>query len=109
MTSPTKAPQENNLAVASLILGIISVVGFGGALTGIPAMITGFMSLKNPTNKNLGIIGLVLGAVATILSILVILLIVFVVFLGVLSAGEGANSTPDSNQYDSTYYSEQRT
>ena len=65
MTNPTKASQENNLAVASLILGIISVVGFGGALTGIPAMITGFMSLKNPTNKNLGIIGLILGAVAT--------------------------------------------
>ena len=93
-----KQHEENGLAIAAFILGIVSLTGFG-ALTGIPAIITGFMSLKNPVNKGLGIAGLVTGIVSTVFTLLVILFFVFALMLAILS------DAPSDQDSSSDYYS----
>lgn len=75
-----KKPEENGLAIAAFILGIVSLTGFG-ALTGIPAIVTGFMSLKNPVNKGMGIAGLVMGCVSTVLTLLAIMFFFFAILI----------------------------
>jgi len=90
-THTHKHPQENGLAIASFILGIVSFTGFG-AVTGIPAIITGSMSLKNPVNKGLGIAGLIMGIVSTLFTIL---LIMFFVFLMIVAIASEESSTHD--------------
>ncbi len=68
---PHKQPEENGLAIASLILGVTSLVGMG-ALTGIAAIITGVMSRKNPHRKEMGLAGIIMGSISTALSFLVL-------------------------------------
>ncbi len=79
-----KKPEENGLAVAAFILGIVSLTGFG-ALTGIPAIITGFISLKNPVNKGMGIAGLVMGCISTVLTLLAIMFFLFALLIFAVS------------------------
>jgi uncharacterized membrane protein len=102
-------PKENGLAVASLVLGILSVVG-AGALTGIPAIITGALSLKNPHNKGMGIAGLVMGIISTVLTILLVVIFI-VILLVALSVPSSPSSTPTYPQYqdDSPRYLQQQT
>lgn len=99
---------RNDLAIASMVLGISSLIGFG-ALTGIPAIVLGTMSLKNPTNRGMGITGIITGIVSTVLTLLAILFLGLVIVLGLLmmSAGDQPGDhgfTPDS----SDSYSNQR-
>jgi hypothetical protein len=94
---PTPKP-ENGLAVAALVLGIISLTG-AGALTGIPAIITGAMSLKNPYNKGLGVAGLVMGIVATVLTILFIGFLLLIVIIAA-----SASPSPQPHQGTSPAY-----
>ena len=81
--APTQT-SENGLAIASFILGIVSLTGLG-ALAGIPAIITGIMSLKNPVNKGMGIAGLVMGSVSTLFTLCVIMFFFFVIAMAALS------------------------
>lgn len=90
----TNAPQTNGLAVASLVLGIFAVTGLG-PLTGIPAIITGALGLKNPTNKGLAIAGIIMGVVSIIFLVLIVLL--FVVLIGI-----GANTYDSYDPQDSS-------
>ena len=82
---PHKQPEENGLAIASLILGVTSLVGMG-ALTGIAAIITGVMSRKNPHRKEMGLAGIIMGSIATALSFLVLLLFGLLFLFAVLTA-----------------------
>lgn len=94
MTTPQQ-PKENGLAIASLILGIVSFTGFG-ALTGVPAIITGVMSLKNPNNKGLGVAGLIMGIVATAITLLAILAFILLVFVfAAAAAHDGSDPALD--------------
>ena len=77
--------QDNGLAIASFVLGITSIMGFG-ALTGIPAVITGFMSIKNPVNKGMAIAGLIMGGISTVLTLLVVLLFILFVIIAAASS-----------------------
>ncbi len=97
-------PTENNLAIASLVLGILSLVG-AGPLAGIPAIITGSMSLKNPVNKGMGIAGLVMGIISVILTLLVVLF--FMVML-VLSASFMNDGPETMERFDEPGSSTQR-
>lgn len=95
MTTHTKHPaqsQDNSLAIVSLVLGVLSLTGFG-PLTGIPAIITGVISLKNPTGKAMAIAGIVTGAIATIATTLLILLFLVIVIMA------AASTSPD-DYYD---------
>jgi hypothetical protein len=67
-----KQPESNGLAVASLVLGILSLTGFS-ILAAIPAIITGGLALKSPVAKGMSIAGIIMGIVSTILTVLVIL------------------------------------
>ncbi len=80
-----KRSDTNGLAVASLILGILSLTGFS-IFTGIPAIITGAIGLKNPTSRGFSIAGIIMGAISTILAILVAIVIVILIFAGAFAA-----------------------
>lgn len=68
--------QTSNLAVVSLVLGILAMLGFG-ILTGIPAIITGAISLKNhENNRGLSIAGIITGAIASFIAILLIIILI---------------------------------
>lgn len=94
--------QDNGMAIAAFVLGIISLTGFG-ALTGIPAIITGFLSLKNPVNKGLGIAGLVMGGIATIITLLVILFFVLLIIVAATSGAPSYQEMPTDGMPDSSH------
>lgn len=95
-THHQKHQDDNGLAIASLILGIVSLTGFG-ALTGIPAIITGVMSQKNPVNKGLGVAGLVMGIFSTVVSVLVFLFVILAILIAI------ASDTPPTQESPSDY------
>lgn len=77
---PGSGQKQQGLAIASLICGILSPCCFG-LLTGIPAVILGFMAISreksNPElygGKGMAIAGIVLGSVGFIFTILYIIL-----------------------------------
>jgi hypothetical protein len=68
--------QQNTLAIVSLVCGVLSILCFG-LLTGIPAIVTGYMQMNkiktDPVNfggRGLAIGGMASGALGTLLSIL---------------------------------------
>jgi hypothetical protein len=75
---PMAAGQSTNgKAIASLILGIISIVFCFGFLTGVPAIILGRMAKQeiaagNGTGDGLAQGGLITGIIGTALSLLVV-------------------------------------
>lgn len=79
-STPSTQP-DSPLAIISLILGALSFTG-PGLFLGIPAVILGIIALKKQLpGRNISIIGLVLGAVSTLLSfILFALFLLLVVF-----------------------------
>lgn len=93
-------PNENGLAVASLVLGILSLTG-AGPLTGIPAIITGGMSLKNPVNKGMGIAGLIMGIISVVLTLLVVFFFVVLLALGASFMGDGIEVMERSGEPES--------
>ncbi len=81
------APPNNQKALISMILGIVSYIGFS-ILTGIPAVILGHMALKEINasagtqgGKGMAIAGLVLGYLSIALIACVCIYFVFVVGL----------------------------
>jgi hypothetical protein len=88
-------PQNDGKAVASLVLGILSLVGCFGALAGVPAVILGFMSKRDIARsggtmggEGLAIGGIVTGALSTVLSIGV-----FVFYIVVIGAAVASSPT----------------
>ena len=78
--------QNQTLPIISLVLGIISICCYISPLTGIAALITGFLGMKNANNnpnqyggKGLAIAGMITGGVFLLLGLLYWVLI----FLGV--------------------------
>lgn len=75
---------DQTLPTISLVLGILSVVFiccYGGFYLGIPAVIVGFLALRNTNNnpshyggRGLAIAGLILGAGSFLTALLIILL-----------------------------------
>lgn len=69
LQSPPVSGQNKTLPIVSLILGIVSLCCYVSPLTGIAALITGFLGMKNANSdpiqyggKGLAIAGMVLGA-----------------------------------------------
>ena len=84
---------NNGLAIAALVLGILTFVCLG-PIAGVLAIIFGFLGLKKAnemggTGKGMSIAGIVLGAVGTIASILFLVLVVF-------AADQASDSISDS-------------
>lgn len=88
-------PEEpNNLAIASLVLGILSILGTG-PIAGIPAIITGIMALKQPGSRSMALTGLILGSIATAF----VVIIGFIVLLFLLFGLFAASNFHDSNMH----------
>jgi hypothetical protein len=86
-------PQNDGKAIASLVLGILSLVGCFGALAGIPAIILGFMSKRDIARsggtmggEGLAIGGIITGALSTLLTIAMVIFYVAVIGAAVASA-----------------------
>jgi hypothetical protein len=72
-TQASAPSKSNGLAIASLSLGIISVISLTGFVTGIPAIILGIIALqKKAGEKSMSIIGIITGGFSTVVSILAI-------------------------------------
>ncbi len=87
-TTPVNTQKkEDNLGLASLIVGAIAYV-FGGGLISVVALILGIISKKRqPENNGLASAGIVLGAIGTALFVLAILFfIVYFLLIGVAGA-----------------------
>ena len=65
--SPTAAGQNKTMAIVSLVLGILSIVLCCGFLTGIPALVVGFMARGKASSdpNEYGGAGLALGGIIT--------------------------------------------
>jgi MFS family permease len=95
---PPTPKDGNGLAIASLVLGVVSFSGFF-IFTGIPAIITGIMSLRRGQKERaMSIAGIVLGSIATLLSLLFVLVVLVIIILG-------ANMS-DIPQIDGQYYND---
>ncbi|MEK5237611.1 DUF4190 domain-containing protein [Paenibacillus sp. FSL L8-0470] len=85
-TPPPPPAQTNGKSIASLVLGILSIVSpYIGILFGIIAIILSAISLKEirtryEEGRGLAIAGLVCGIVGTIIYTLLILLFLFALF-----------------------------
>lgn len=86
-------PQNDGKAVASLVLGILSLVGCFGALAGIPAVILGVMAKRDISRsggtmggEGLAIGGIITGALSTLLSVGLLIFYVAIIGAAVASA-----------------------
>ncbi len=79
--SQESSNQENGLSIACLVLGILSILIFGGLLTGIPAVICGIIAQKRKQSQGFYITGLITGG----LGILMHLIIVAILLLPLLT------------------------
>ncbi len=78
--------QNKTLAIVALILGILSICCYVSPLTGIAALITGFMAMRNASNhpdlyggKGLAIAGMVSGGIFFVIGLIYW---VFILFFG---------------------------
>lgn len=92
---------DNSLAITSMVLGIVSLTGFGLVL-GIPAIILGVIALKKKAaNRGLSITGIVTGAISTLLSLL---FIAFLIFMLIFAASQPNDPTPADDTRSSDSY-----
>lgn len=92
------SPQTNNgKAITSMVLGLLSLTGFG-LILGIPAIVLGIMALKkNEGEKGFSITGIISGAVSTLFSLVALFfVIIFVIMAAIFS--DGATMHDDSQQ-----------
>src|SRR5438552_3764975 len=89
--SPSGAGLNQTLPIISLVLGIISLCCYISPITGLAALITGFIGLKNVKNdpanyggKGLAIAGMITGGVFALLSVVYWILIIFGIVAGSL-------------------------
>ncbi len=87
------------------MLGILSLTGFS-IFTGIPAIITGAIGLKNPVNRGMSLAGLIMGAVSTVLTVLFLTLIFILILAGAFASS--ANESSHDRYYDSPSTSTQQ-
>lgn len=89
----------NGFGIASLILGIVSLVGLCfclGPITGLLAIIFGIIHLaRRPEKRSFGIAGIITGSMGVILSI-----IIFAILMFGITAVENSGSAPILEIYE---------
>ncbi len=90
---PGPAGVNQTLPIVSLVFGIVSLCCYISPVTGIVALVTGFMGMKNANNdpqnyggKGLAIAGMITGGVFLLLGVLYWIYIIFVVGLAALGS-----------------------
>ena len=98
---------DNAKAVISMILGLVSLTGFG-FLLGIPAIILGIIALKkNEGEKAFSITGIISGTVSTLFSIAALMLLVVLLLIGFTFSNSSLNVIPGESTGDSTMHQHQ--
>lgn len=93
----TPASEGSGLAIASLILGILSLTGFF-IFTGVPAIITGIMSLrKKQKERGMSIAGIIMGSVGTLLTLLFVFALILLVGWSIMSDPSHMQIDPNFN------------
>jgi len=96
MTELDSAPQPTNgLAIASLVLGIVSVlivwipfIGLFGTLLALVGLVLGVLALRGVSGKGLAIGGIVTSGISLVITVLYLL--VFGAVIGAAAAGNAA-------------------
>jgi hypothetical protein len=102
IVTTAQPPQESGLAIASLVMGIVSMAG-PGLLLGIPAIITGAIALKRKlAGRGLALAGLITGIVSTVLSLLFIAFIVFIMIWGMMRPQDFAEPQTPAQPWNSS-------
>ena len=77
---PPQRTRTNGLAIAALVLGILSIAGCTGCLTGLPAVICGHIALSQiecsgglEQGRALAFTGLLLGYISLLASLALVL------------------------------------
>lgn len=74
-TKSNHQPQQNGLAIAAMVVGIVSLtigwLPFGGLALGIAAIVMGAIALKKKTNKGMSITGIVTGGISVLWNLFV--------------------------------------
>lgn len=82
------AQNDNSLALTSMLLGVVSLTGFG-FLLGIPAIILAAIALKKKAgDRGLSITGLVTGIISTVASLIFLVSMLFLIVWGFTSLEE---------------------
>jgi len=88
---PAGQGQNQTLPIISLVLGIISLCCYISPLTGIAALVTGYLGMKNanadPTQyggKTMAIVGMVLGGLFLLIGLLYYIFVLIIGFSGFL-------------------------
>ncbi len=88
------AGQNKTLPIVSLVLGIISLCCYISPITGIAALITGYLGMKNIKNdpntfggKGLAMAGMICGGIFFLLGIIYWIYIIFVIGFAAMSGG----------------------
>lgn len=83
--------QNQTLPIVSLVFGIVSVCCYISPLTGLVALITGYMGMKNANNdpnnyggKGLAIAGMIVGGIFFLLGVFYWIYIIFIVGLAAM-------------------------
>ena len=92
---PAASGQNQTLPIVSLVLGIISLCSYISPLTGIAAVITGYLGMKNANNdpanyggKGLAIAGMITGGIFLLIGLLYWIYIIFIIgFVGLSNLG----------------------
>ena len=102
-TAPS--PESNDLAIASLVLGVISLAGLG-LLAGIPAVITGYLALRQPGARGMSIAGIIMGGISILLALVIGFVLLLFVVLGSMAASTYSEPAPqnDASEFDANYY-----
>ena len=84
---PQQPKKSDGLAIASMILGIVSILFTccygGGLITGIVGLVLGIIAKSKGQNKGFTLTGIITSAVAIFLGIIVLILIIFGVWASV--------------------------
>jgi hypothetical protein len=94
--APGTGSVNQTLPIVSLVFGIVSLCCYISPITGIVALVTGFMGMKNANNdpqhyggKGLAIAGMITGGVFLLIGLLYWIYIIFVVGLAALGSMGG--------------------
>jgi len=108
----TQHQEDSNLAIASMVLGVVSLTG-PGFLLGIPAIITAGIALKKKlAGRGLAIAGLVTGIVSTVFSLLFCIFLAFLIMWSIAHPEETQRrqSPSDSwSEHEDIPYSQSQT
>ncbi len=98
-------PSNDGKAIASLVLGILSIVGCFGIVAGIPAIILGFMSRRDIARSGgtLGGDGLALGGIITGILSTVGTLAIVIFYVAIIGAAVASSPSYTAPPYTPTY------